>query len=329
MPLGAALIAVPLAALALLVGCLICVALVFGQTGFGCGAAAAAELKGVPERLAPIYLRASTKHELGPRGPAILAAINKIESGFGTNMGPSSTGAIGWMQFLPSSWEAYGQDGDGDGDKDPYDPWDAIFAAAHLLAITGAPQDWHDAIFSYNHAEWYVEEVLREAERFAGLADSASAAPALAGCTATVAPNEAVAGMLAEAARLHALRPSSEYVYGGSHGTTPTPPNGPFDCSSAVSHLLQVAGFENPTMTTVGLRSWGEPGPGRWVTIHNKPFGADAHTFIEFMPGMVPSSKRYWGTSGLFAGHGPGFITQSSFSAAYLAGFERRHPPGL
>ena len=136
--------------------------------------------------------------------------------------------------------------------------------------------------------------------------------------------------MLAEAARLSALRPHTSYVWGGSHGETPTPANGPFDCSSAVSHLLQVGGFDNPTMDTTLLVSWGDPGPGRYVTIFVKPYGPEAHTFIEFMPGIAPPSERYWGTSGIAApGKGPGFIAESLFSASYLAGFELRHPRGL
>jgi len=122
----------------------------------------------VPKRLVPIYEQAAAKYGLGERGPAILAAINWVETGFGQNMGTSSAGAIGWMQFLPESWESFGVDGNGDGKKDPYNPWDAIFAAARLLRASGAPGDWHDAIFSYNHAGWYVEEVERAARRFAG-----------------------------------------------------------------------------------------------------------------------------------------------------------------
>ena len=133
------------------------------------------------------------------------------------------------MQFLPSSWEAFGVDGNGDGIKDPYNPWDAIFAAARLLRASGAPQDWHGAIFSYNHAEWYVAEVLADAHRFAG---DGTVEASGGGCAAAAsAPNETVARMVAEAARLSALRPTSEYVWGGSHGSSPTPPNGPFDCA--------------------------------------------------------------------------------------------------
>lgn len=216
----------------------------------------------MPARLAPLYVAAAARHKLGGNGPSILAAINEVETGFGRDLGTSSTGAIGWMQFEPSSWAAYGVDANGDGRTDPYEPADAIFAAANLLRAAGAPGDWRAAIFTYNHAGWYVAKVLAEARRFAESGGSTQLAGFTGCAAAALAPNEAIARMLAEAARLSALRPRSSYVWGGSHGASPTPPNGPFDCSSAVSHLLQVAGFRNPTMDTVALaRTWaGEMG---------------------------------------------------------------------
>jgi hypothetical protein len=328
-PRGATLlVAGSLATLAALIGMVICVALVFGQGAGSCGAPAVGSVKGVPARLAPIYQEAAAHYRLGVRGPAILASINFHETAFGTNMGVSSAGAQGWMQFMPETWAAYGVDANGDGVKDPNDPEDAIWAAARYLRASGAPENWHDAIYSYNHAEWYVEMVFDDAERFAAGGVEEVETAGSVGCVS--APNDAVGEMVAEADRLSSRRPQSEYVYGGSHGISPTPANGPFDCSSAVSHLLQVAGFGNPTMTTVGLLSWGETGPGRWVTIHNKPYGSDAHTFLEFAADVTPPSKRYWGTSGIVApGKGPGWISESSFSASYLDGFEKRHPPGL
>lgn len=122
-----------------------------------------------PQRLVPIYAAASEAAHLGARGPSILAAINWVETGFGTNMNNTTgSGAEGWMMFMPETWATYGVDANHDGAKDPYDPEDAIVAAANYLHVSGAPRDWSKAIFAYNHATWYVEKVEREAERFSG-----------------------------------------------------------------------------------------------------------------------------------------------------------------
>src|ERR671936_1606656 len=96
----------------------------------------------------------------------VLAAINKIESNFGQNMGPSSAGAIGWMQFMPDTWLRWGVDADGNGIADPWNATDAIFAAARYLAASGGQTDISRAIFSYNHADWYVNEVLALAQTY-------------------------------------------------------------------------------------------------------------------------------------------------------------------
>jgi soluble lytic murein transglycosylase-like protein len=122
---------------------------------------------GVPPVLVPIYRRAAATYGLGPQGPAVLAGINEVETAFGTNLNISSAGAIGWMQFMPSSWDAYGVDANGDGVEDPYNPEDAIFAAASYLSAAGMPANTYDAIFAYNHADWYVSEVLANAGCYA------------------------------------------------------------------------------------------------------------------------------------------------------------------
>ena len=49
----------------------------------------------------------------------VLGAINKIESNFGRNMGPSSAGAVGWMQFMPDTWLRWGMDAIGRRDRRP------------------------------------------------------------------------------------------------------------------------------------------------------------------------------------------------------------------
>jgi murein DD-endopeptidase MepM/ murein hydrolase activator NlpD len=98
----------------------------------------------------------------------VLAAINKIESNFGRNMGPSSAGAVGWMQFMPDTWLRWGTDGNGDGVSDPWSPEDGVFSAARYLAAAGGRTDISRAIFAYNHAQWYVDDVLELAALFGG-----------------------------------------------------------------------------------------------------------------------------------------------------------------
>ena len=90
----------------------------------------------------------------------VLAAINKVESNFGRNMGPSSAGAIGWMQFMPDTWLRWGTDANGDGVADPWNPDDAIVSSARYLAAAGGTTDLYRGVYAYNHADWYVKEVL-------------------------------------------------------------------------------------------------------------------------------------------------------------------------
>ncbi|HYH53740.1 MAG TPA: lytic murein transglycosylase [Solirubrobacterales bacterium] len=120
----------------------------------------------IPPFLLPIYQACGTEYGVPWE---VLASINKIETAFGTNLNVSSAGALGWMQFLPSSWEAFGVDANGDGRKDPYNPVDAICAAANYLKIAGAHDDLYQAIFAYNHADWYVQEVLLYARAYGRL----------------------------------------------------------------------------------------------------------------------------------------------------------------
>ena len=99
----------------------------------------------------------------------VLAAIGQVESGHGRNVGPSTAGALGPMQFLPSTWAYSGVDGDGDGKADIMNPYDAVPAAALYLCRAGAAngeQGLYDAVFSYNHADWYVKLVLDLAARY-------------------------------------------------------------------------------------------------------------------------------------------------------------------
>ena len=120
----------------------------------------------VPPFLLPIYQAAGI--EYGIRWE-VLAAINEIETDYGRNLNVSSAGALGWMQFMPATWKAYGTDANKDGRKDPYNPVDAIFAAARYLKAANYENDVRAAIWAYNHADWYVDSVLLRARLIAGV----------------------------------------------------------------------------------------------------------------------------------------------------------------
>ncbi len=117
------------------------------------------------EELQGLWVRAGAAYGIPWQ---VLAAINKIETNFGRNMGPSSAGAVGWMQFMPDTWLRWGMDGNADGLADPWNPEDAIHAAARYLAAANGRTDIPRAIFAYNHAQWYVDDVLQLAAMFGG-----------------------------------------------------------------------------------------------------------------------------------------------------------------
>ena len=134
-------------------------------------------VKPIPyERYVQLY-KASAKRYGFANDWYVLAAVGKVESNHGENMGPSSAGAMGPMQFLPSTWKQYGVDGNKDGIANIMDPEDAIPAAAAYLRAGGAPNDWYAALYAYNHARWYVRQVLGIAEGYRRLAKDREVEP--------------------------------------------------------------------------------------------------------------------------------------------------------
>ena len=99
--------------------------------------------------LAKAYVRAGRRYEIPV---SILASLNFVESKFGRFMGPSSAGAKGPMQFIPSTWDIYGN-------GNIWDPRDAIMAAARYLSASGAPGNMNGALFAYNHSDAYVKAI--------------------------------------------------------------------------------------------------------------------------------------------------------------------------
>jgi hypothetical protein len=119
----------------------------------------------IPPFLLPIYQAAGAAYGIPWQ---VLAAINEVETDYGRDLNVSSAGAEGWMQFLPSTWGQYGVDVNNDGFQDPYNPADAIFAAARYLKAAGGDTDIKRAVFSYNHSPAYVNSVLLRARLLGG-----------------------------------------------------------------------------------------------------------------------------------------------------------------
>ena len=119
----------------------------------------------IPPFLLPIFQAAGAAYDIPWQ---VLAAINEVETDYGRDLSVSSAGAEGWMQFLPSSWATYGVDANGDGYMDPYNPADAIFAAARYLHAAGGEDNIRAAIFAYNHSQAYVSSVMLRAQLLGG-----------------------------------------------------------------------------------------------------------------------------------------------------------------
>jgi hypothetical protein len=260
-----------------------------------------------PRYLIPIYRAAARRFNMPWQ---LLAAINRIETDYGANLNVSSAGAVGWMQFEPGTWSAYGMAVDSrfkptDGTANPYDPRDAIFAAARYLHASGASHDVPRAVFAYNHAAWYVVQVLSIAQQINehGLKWNSSAHRKIA--------------VMRNAARLLNGMP---YVWGGGHANWTISMG--YDCSGFVSAVIHSVGFLRAPVSTQALpfQRGIFPGRGRWVTIYDRTDGgalnAD-HVIIEI-------KGQFWESGGsALSGGGDRVhrIPRRAISPAYLESF--------
>ncbi|ASU82541.1 hydrolase [Nocardiopsis gilva YIM 90087] len=202
----------------------------------------------------------------------VLAGIGQVESKHGRWDGPGITeghndwGAAGPMQFgakdgsaAGNSWggkpimpvedrpdKGYGQDGNDDGVVNVYDPADAIPAAADYLIAHGAKNDLRKAIFGYNHAWWYVDDVMEWAEKYAdGGFDVSSAIDVAVNCemTADGAPIGQAPDKYSQAVVDWAMAQRGKpYLYGG------TGPNA-FDCSGLLLKAYESIGVSIPRIS--------------------------------------------------------------------------------
>ncbi|HEY1714479.1 MAG TPA: lytic murein transglycosylase [Solirubrobacteraceae bacterium] len=279
-----------------------------------------------PSFLIPIYMEAGKKYDVPWE---VLAAINAIETDYGQNINTSSAGAVGWMQFEPSTWAKYGVAIDGHSVPNPYDPRDAIFAAAKYLAAAGAKDDVARAVYAYNHASWYVDEVMSRAHAIATHAQyqrmtvkhGTFSVDFATGVKKTPVVRYS-SGVLSHFDRLIAAAnmvsaADFPYVYGGGHEQPSV--FAPFDCSGSVSYVMQQAGYKVPTTVSGDIPIWKFPaGPGKVTIFYNS-----WHTFMRI-------GNRYFGTSGFARpGGGAGWFDVDKLPSGYLAEFKVVHVPNL
>ncbi|WP_327106654.1 C40 family peptidase [Nonomuraea glycinis] len=190
---------------------------------------------------------------------SILAAVGKRETNHGRSdlpgvkSGTNSAGAAGPMQFLISTWggkaripmssqfNGYASDGDGDGVGDVYNPADAILGAAKMLKRNGAPENVRGALFVYNRAWWYVDQVQEIAKGYAKSGEVEVPPEADDACDEPLveaAPSDVVAKILAYALDQR----GKPYVWGG------TGPDS-FDCSGIIFAAYRAAGLSIPRTT--------------------------------------------------------------------------------
>jgi murein DD-endopeptidase MepM/ murein hydrolase activator NlpD len=176
----------------------------------------------IPPFLLPIYQACGTQYGIPWQ---VLASINRIETAFGTNLNVSSAGALGWMQFMPATWEMYGVDANEDGRKDPYNPVDAICAAARYLRAAGGADDLRTAIFAYNHADWYVDEVLLYANQYGKLPETliSSLTGLTEGAHFPVAANARYADDISERRALERSKPGKRELGNAAEVITSSP----------------------------------------------------------------------------------------------------------
>jgi transglycosylase-like protein with SLT domain len=274
-------------------------------------------------------------------------------------------GAGGPMQFLATTWARYGVDGNGDGVADRWSQADAIYAAANYLRAAGAPADYTRALLAYNHARWYVSEVEAWAARYRGAQpidtpsrregageaqveagaggglgvteQTTTPVRLIAGEHAVLAPGDGhialipvevpatVQAMLVAGNELQQLR------YGpGGHPD----PRGALeeDCSSTVNYVLYRAGVrpiaeilrENPLAQD--YVRWGDPGPGRWVTIYATD-SPTPHVFMTIAGLRLDTSHAGTDVGPNSAQDGPRWRILDRIPA--WARWSVRHPAGL
>jgi transglycosylase-like protein with SLT domain len=323
-----------------------------GEEAYGVSVLAQDE---IPPLYLSLYRQAAARYGLDW---TILAGIGKVECDHGRDPAPSCTregavnsaGAGGPMQFLAATWSEYGVDADGKGSPDRWDPADAIYAAANYLRASGAPQDYRKAIFAYNHADWYVAEVEHWAALYRSTSPPAAQVSYGATVTGSTAPVEYIPG---ERARLsptdghvallptgvpsvvQAMLMAGNELQGLPYGPAGHPdPRGALseDCSSTVNYVLYRSGVRpiveivNDNPLAQDYVNWGDPGPGRWVSIYATTEPTD-HVFMVIAGLRLDTSYKGTDVGPNRDESGPRWRILDRIPT--WAHWSVRHPPGL
>ncbi|MFD1675627.1 NlpC/P60 family protein [Alicyclobacillus fodiniaquatilis] len=181
----------------------------------------------VPKALIPVYEAAGQKYNVTW---TVLAAIHYVETNFSMGDSPtSSKGAEGPMQFEPSTFAEYGVTAPGQScSPNIQNLYDAIYTAAHYLSANGFAQNPDQAIFQYNHAGWYVEEVMSDARQIGSISAIHSSRSPLGANTYNTIMSDALQYQ------------GYPYVFGGAS------PQTSFDCSGLTQWVYGKAGIQLP-----------------------------------------------------------------------------------
>lgn len=228
----------------------------------------------IPDRIQALYIAAASRFQLPW---SLLAGIGMEETNHGRNTTTSSAGAQGLMQFMPATFARYAVDGDVDGKTTITSDADSIYSAANYLVASGAlhgPDGIRGALYAYNHALWYVNDVLYYTAAYTGeditanpcvtLDTSANTGPLP--LTGTRPPIVAVNAALAWI--------GTPYSWGGGNAHGPTAgiccsPSGHddrhiigFDCSGLVLYAYAQIGIHLPHVAhDISHHSGGQPIP--------------------------------------------------------------------
>ena len=212
----------------------------------------------IPEDDHQLYIHAADEYAIPL---TLLAGIGMAETNHGRLTAPSSAGAQGLMQFMPATWATMGVDGDGDGRADIHNDADSIHSAANYLTHSGVhhgTEGVRQALFAYNHADWYVNDVLHYAHAYGGglVLGSVEDCNPDAGDSDPDLPhlnNERVQTIL----RWALSHDGDRYVFGG---------NGPdaWDCSSFTQAAVREAAIDMPR-TAGAQRDWLAAANGRRI----------------------------------------------------------------